>query len=134
MPRFARLFQNPDDVVDAWRETLRQADVEGALALWLDDDSITCVLPEGNRLSGHAEIRSGIERMLNKPLYLEPIACIEHITMGANVRGQEGNEKFASLPGSIWQCQFRRLVLRSKRTSRTICPVAIRRSLYGPLR
>jgi hypothetical protein len=43
------------------------------------------VLPEGNRLSGHAEIRSGIERMLNKPLYLEPIACIEHITMGAAV-------------------------------------------------
>ncbi|NCZ84689.1 MAG: hypothetical protein EBY94_03315, partial [Burkholderiaceae bacterium] len=57
MPRFARLFQNPDEVIDAWRETLRQGDVEGALALWLDDDSITCVLPEGNRLSGHAEIR-----------------------------------------------------------------------------
>ncbi|MFM7048180.1 MAG: YybH family protein, partial [Polynucleobacter sp.] len=85
MPRFARLFQNPDEVIDAWRETLRQGDVEGALALWLDDDSITCVLPEGNRLSGHAEIRMGLERMLARPLYLEPIACIEHITGSAAV-------------------------------------------------
>jgi ketosteroid isomerase-like protein len=85
MPRFARLFQNPDEVIEAWRESLRQGDVEGALALWLDDDSITCVLPEGNRLSGHAEIRAGLERMLAKPLYLEPIACIEHITVSAAV-------------------------------------------------
>lgn len=85
MPRFARLFQNPDEVIDAWRETLRQGDVEGALALWLDDDSITCVLPEGNRLSGHAEIRMGPERMLIQPHYLEPIACIEHITVSAAV-------------------------------------------------
>ena len=86
MPRFARLFQNAEDVVEAWRDCLRKTDVEGALGLWLDDDSITCVLPEGQRLSGHNEIRGGLERMLDKrPLFLEPISCIEHATMGASI-------------------------------------------------
>ena len=66
MPKLARLFHNADDVVDAWREALKQQDVQGALDIWLDDDSITCVLPEGHRLTGHAEIRQGLNRLLAK--------------------------------------------------------------------
>ena len=63
MTKLARLFHNADEVADAWREALRNRDVKGALDIWLDDDSITCVLPEGHRLSGHAEIRKGLERL-----------------------------------------------------------------------
>jgi ketosteroid isomerase-like protein len=86
MPNLARLFHNADDVVEAWREALRHRDVKAALDIWLDDDSITCVLPEGHRLSGHAEIRAGLERLLAKqPLFLEPIACISHSVLGASV-------------------------------------------------
>ena len=86
MPKLARLFHNADDVVDAWREALRHRDIKGALAIWLDDDSITCVLPEGQRLSGYAEIRAGLERLLAKQaLFLEPIACISHSVLGAAV-------------------------------------------------
>lgn len=86
MPNLARLFHNADEVVDAWREALRRRDVTGALALWLDDDSITCVLPEGQRLSGHTEIRGGLERLLTKQaLFLEPIACISHSTLGTAI-------------------------------------------------
>ena len=84
MPKLARLFHNADEVVDAWRDALKHRDVKGALAIWLDDDSITCVLPEGQRLSGHAEIRAGLERLLAKQaLFLEPIACISHSVLGA---------------------------------------------------
>ena len=86
MPKLARLFHNADDVVEAWRDALKHRDVKGALAIWLDDDSITCVLPEGQRLSGHAEIRAGLERLLAKQaLFLEPIACISHSVLGAAV-------------------------------------------------
>lgn len=86
MTKLARLFQNADEVVDAWRDALKHRDVKGALAIWLDDDSITCVLPEGQRLSGHAEIRAGLERLLAKQaLFLEPIACISHSVLGAAV-------------------------------------------------
>ncbi len=86
MPKLARLFHNADEVVDAWRDALKHRDVKGALAIWLDDDSITCVLPERQRLSGHAEIRAGLERLLAKQaLFLEPIACISHSVLGAAV-------------------------------------------------
>jgi ketosteroid isomerase-like protein len=86
MPNLARLFHNADEVVDAWRDALRQRDVKGALDIWLDDDSITCVLPEGHRLSGHAEIRAGLERLLAKQaLFLEPITCISHTILGAAI-------------------------------------------------
>ena len=86
MPKLARLFHNADEVVDAWREALKRRDIKGALDIWLDDDSITCVLPEGHRLSGHIEIREGLERLLAKQaLFLEPIACISHSVLGAAV-------------------------------------------------
>ena len=61
MSKLARLFHNADEVVEAWRDALKRQDIASALAIWLDDDSITCVLPEGHRLSGHAEIREGLE-------------------------------------------------------------------------
>ena len=86
MTKLARLFDNADDVLDAWRDALKHRDVQGALDIWLDDDSITCVLPEGQRLSGHAEIRGGLERMLaNQALFLEPIACISHSSLGTAI-------------------------------------------------
>ena len=86
MSKLARLFHNADEVVDAWRDALRLRDVKGALDIWLDDDSITCVLPEGHRLSGHAETRKGLERLLAKQaLFLEPIACISHTILGAAI-------------------------------------------------
>lgn len=86
MPKLARLFHNADEVVDALRDALRHRDVKGALDIWLDDDSITCVLPEGHRLSGHTEIREGLERLLAKQaLFLEPISCISHTILGAAI-------------------------------------------------
>ncbi len=59
MPKLARLFQNADDVVEAWRDALSHRDVQSALDIWLDDDSITCVLPEGHRLTGERKIVRG---------------------------------------------------------------------------
>ena len=86
MSRLARLFQNANELVEAWREALAQRNVPGALDLWLDDDNITCVLPEGQRLSGHTAIRQGLERLLaSRALFLEPIYCMSHATLGAAI-------------------------------------------------
>ena len=52
MPRFARLFDSAEDIVEAYRDALVARDAEGALRLWLDEDSITCVMPDGHRLIG----------------------------------------------------------------------------------
>ena len=56
MPRFARLFDSAEDIVDAFREAMKLRDADGALRLWLDEDSVTCVMPDGQRLIGFAFI------------------------------------------------------------------------------
>lgn len=86
MPKLARLFHNADERVNTLRDTLKHRDIKGALAIWLDDDSIARALPEGHRLSGYAEIHVGLEHLLAKQaLFLEPIACISHSVLSAAI-------------------------------------------------
>lgn len=83
MPRQARLFQMPEEVIDAFRESLHRNDLDGSIDLWIDEDSITCILPGGRRLSGHAELRDGLKKILEDHfLWLDPIQCISHASMG----------------------------------------------------
>ncbi len=85
MPRYARLFQYPEEVVEAWRESLRKGDLEGALSLWFEEDSVSCVLPDGVRLVGHSELREGFKGMLSsRPLILDNLSAIAHSSMGVS--------------------------------------------------
>ena len=83
MPRFARLFQLPEEVVQAWHDALRRRDLDGALSLWFEEDSVSCVLPDGVRLIGHAQLREGFSGMLEtRPLLLDTLSSIAHNSMG----------------------------------------------------
>lgn len=83
MPRYARLFQIADEVVDAWRDCLGKGDLEGALSLWFEEDSVSCVLPDGVRLVGHSELREGLAEMLaTRPIILDTLSSIAHNSMG----------------------------------------------------
>jgi ketosteroid isomerase-like protein len=83
MPRQARLFQMPEEVIDAFRESLHRKDLDRSLDLWMDEDSITCILPDGRRLSGHAELRDGLKQILDDHfLWVDPIQSIAHAAMG----------------------------------------------------
>jgi len=83
MPSQARLFQLPDEVIDAWRESLHRNDLDGSIDLWMDEDSITCILPGGKRLTGHAELREGLKKILaDHFLWLDPIQMIGHTAIG----------------------------------------------------
>ncbi len=51
--------------------------------IWMDEDSITCILPGGKRLSGHAELREGLKKILEDHfLWLDPIQVIGHTGIG----------------------------------------------------
>jgi ketosteroid isomerase-like protein len=83
MPSQARLFQMPEEVIDAWRESLHRNDLDGSIDLWMDEDSITCILPNGKRLNGHAELREGLKKILEGHfLWLDPIQVIGHTGIG----------------------------------------------------
>ena len=86
MPRFARLFDSAEDIVEAFREALKQRDAEGALRLWLDEDSITCVLPDGQRMIGHEQVRQAFSQLLEEqPVLVDAIETSSHASMAVSI-------------------------------------------------
>ncbi len=52
---------------------LRNADLEGLMALWADDDDIVCVHPGGLRVIGPAAVRASFEAIFsNGPVDIHP--------------------------------------------------------------
>lgn len=86
MPRFARLFDSAEDIVDAFREALKLRDAEGALRLWLDEDSITCVMPDGRRVIGHEDLRKAFLQLLDRaPVLVDALETSSHATLGVSI-------------------------------------------------
>jgi ketosteroid isomerase-like protein len=59
----AALMSSPDDIEQQFYEALRRGDIDKLMALWSDDDEISCVHPGGSRVVGLSEIRSTFEAM-----------------------------------------------------------------------
>ena len=98
MPRRARLFHDVDEVIENWYLTLKKGDLEKALSLWFDEDTVTCILPDGVRLNGHSELREGLKDLFNRPLILDTLTATSHTYLGTTfvdsteaVRFQEKN-------------------------------------------
>ena len=52
-----------DDVEVEFYESMQRGDIERLMALWSDDDEITCVHPGGPRLVGTVAIRASFDAM-----------------------------------------------------------------------
>ena len=59
----APVIGSADDVEVEFYEALQRGDIERLMALWSDDDEISCVHPGGPRLVGAAAIRSAFDAM-----------------------------------------------------------------------
>ena len=69
MPKLARLFHSADDVVEAWRDALSHRDVQGALDIWLDDDSILAYYPRAIDSLGMQKFVKAWKDCLRNSLY-----------------------------------------------------------------
>lgn len=58
MSRKKQLGGTPDDIEAAFYDALGRADLDALMALWADDEEITCIHPGAPRLIGHAAIRA----------------------------------------------------------------------------
>lgn len=86
MPRFARLFEAAEDILESFHEALRQRDLEAALRLWLDEDAVSCILPGGQRIAGHTSLREAFSQLLNKrAIWVDPIEMTTHATLGVSI-------------------------------------------------
>ncbi|MFT5534163.1 MAG: ketosteroid isomerase-like protein [Burkholderiaceae bacterium] len=58
MPSKKQLSGSPADTEAAFYDALGRADLDALMALWADDEEITCIHPGAPRLIGHAAIRA----------------------------------------------------------------------------
>jgi uncharacterized protein (TIGR02246 family) len=56
---------SPDEIEQQFYEALQRGDIERLMALWSDDEDISCVHPGGPRLLGAAAIRAAFESMFS---------------------------------------------------------------------
>lgn len=65
------LFASPEECERAFYEALEAADAEAVNDLWLDDEDVVCVHPNGPRLLGYAAVRASWTGILaNGPLHV----------------------------------------------------------------
>jgi ketosteroid isomerase-like protein len=56
---------SPDEIEHQFYEALRHGDIERLMAVWSDEEEVTCVHPGGPRLVGVAAIRSAFDAIFN---------------------------------------------------------------------
>ncbi|HKX42943.1 MAG TPA: nuclear transport factor 2 family protein [Burkholderiaceae bacterium] len=54
-------LESPDEIEQQFYEALQRGDIERLMAVWSDDEEISCVHPGGPRVVGAAAIRTAFE-------------------------------------------------------------------------
>ena len=60
-PKAPAPLASPDDTEQQFYEALQRGDIERLMAVWADDEDISCVHPSGPRVIGAAAIRAAFE-------------------------------------------------------------------------
>jgi len=84
--RVKQLNGSAAETETAFYDALNRADVDALMALWADDDEIVCIHPGGQRLIGHAAIRTSWEAILAQGgLHILPSQLHETHTLMSSV-------------------------------------------------
>ena len=86
-PKASAPLASPDDTEQQFYEALQRGDIDRLMAVWSDDEEITCVHPGGPRVVGAAAIRSAFEAIFangavnarpEKVRRLQTLSCSVH--------------------------------------------------------
>ncbi len=61
MPTIKLVFSSPEAAEEAFYRALQKSDLDLMMAVWDEDENISCVHPGGQRLEGHAAVRQSWE-------------------------------------------------------------------------
>lgn len=64
MPILKLVFSSPEAAEEAFYRAMQKNDLELMMAVWAEDDNISCVHPGGQRLDGRAAVRASFEQIL----------------------------------------------------------------------
>ncbi len=86
-PKVSAPLASPDDIEQQFYEALQRGDIERLMAVWSDDEEISCVHPGGPRVVGAGAIRSAFESIFangavnahpEKVRRLQTLGCAVH--------------------------------------------------------
>ena len=72
------MFASAEECERSFYEAMDAADIEAMAELWLDDDDVCCIHPNGPRLVGYAAVKA---LLTGKPL--EPRLSVEALPAGS---------------------------------------------------
>jgi ketosteroid isomerase-like protein len=79
MPVVKTVFSSPEAVEEAFYRALQTSDLKLMMAVWDEDDNISCVHPGGARLDGRAAVRQSWEAILsNSPNMAFRLTDVSH--------------------------------------------------------
>ncbi|HCU54428.1 MAG TPA: DUF4440 domain-containing protein [Gammaproteobacteria bacterium] len=64
MPIVKLVFSSPEAAEEAFYRAMQKRDLDLMMAVWAEDDNISCVHPGGQRLDGREAVRSSFEQIL----------------------------------------------------------------------
>lgn len=59
-----RFFATPQDAEAAFYDALERADLDAMMAIWAEDEEVTCTHPGGERIAGFAAVRESWRQIL----------------------------------------------------------------------
>ena len=86
-PKASAPLASPDDIEQQFYESLQRGDIERLMAVWSDDEEISCVHPGGPRVVGAGAIRAAFESIFangavnahpEKVRRLQTLSCAVH--------------------------------------------------------
>jgi hypothetical protein len=86
MPRFARLFEAAADTLHAFYRAVSEANLDGLMELWIDEEFVSYICPDGSHLHGLDRIRSGLAKQFEFPrTAIEPLDIRVYDSLGTIV-------------------------------------------------
>jgi ketosteroid isomerase-like protein len=64
-PKISAPLASPDEIEQQFYEALQRGDIERLMAVWSDDEEISCVHPGGPRVVGAGAIRAAFESIFS---------------------------------------------------------------------
>lgn len=88
MPRFARLFEAAADTLNAFYQAVADSDIDGLMALWIDEDFASFIESSGGHWHGIDDIRGGLAQLAAEdalPAAIEPLDVRIYDSLGTIV-------------------------------------------------
>ncbi|MBP8310452.1 MAG: SgcJ/EcaC family oxidoreductase [Burkholderiaceae bacterium] len=100
--RRAIVFATAEAAEEAFYDAMQRGDAQGMMALWADDDDVTCVHPNGPRLVGIDAIRTAFEhifahggvtvRVSDVRVHQGAVVAVHNLIEQVAVAGRRGSE------------------------------------------